>query len=295
MRATLKAGVCALIGVGVFGAGFALAGTVNVTLGPAGPNPATVTVQWGDTVSFANGDGVEHAVTIPRLTVASPAIPPGGSWSQAFDGRTGNYVFRQTGARDFSGAVVVQLTGSVTMTARPAAVTFGQRVTFSGRALPGFPVKLEQQPSGQAGQWVERASVPAGADGSWSTSLVPEIGGRYRASAAADQLRSGTAAVAVRPRITFTAPRRARTGSRLTLRARIAPVGSATSADLERYDTARRRWNRVDRRRVSAQGVATFRWRVVGGTSRLRISLVRVAMRQGFDPAAGKPVSVTGS
>ena len=295
MTTSFKRGLCVAALAALGGAGFALAGTVGITLGPSGPSPATVTVQWGDTVVFTNGDGQAHGVTIPRLTVASPSIPPGGTWAQAFDGRTGNYVFRQTGARDFAGAVVVQLSGSVSLTARPAAVTYGQRATFSGRALPGFPVKLEQQPSGQAGQWVERATVTAGADGAWSTSLVPEIGGRYRASAAADQLRSPTAVVAVRPRITFTAPRRARVGSRLTLRARIAPVGAVTSADLERYDAGRRRWSRVDRKRVSAQGVATFRWRVVGGTSRLRVALVRVAMRPGYDPVNGKAVSVAGS
>jgi plastocyanin len=279
----------------LFGAGLALAGTASVTLGPAGPQPATVTVQWGDTVVFSNGDGEAHGVTIPRITVESPSLAPGASWAQVFDGRTGNYIFRQTGTRSFGGTVVVQLTGGVTMTATPAVLTYGKRVTFRGTALAGFPVKLEHLPAGTSGAWIERSTVQAGSDGSWSTSLVPETGGRYRASAAADQLRSPVVSVGLRPRISVTAPKRAPAGRVVTVRARIAPAGAAVTADLERYDTARRRWTRVDRRRVDRAGSVSFRWRVVAGRSRLRVQLTRSALRSGFEPTTGAAVSVSGS
>jgi hypothetical protein len=281
---------------GLFGAGLAFAGTTTVSLTAAGPQPGTVTVQWGDTVSFANASGGSPVVTIPRATVASPAIPPGGSWAYAFDGRSGNYVFRQTGGqRDFGGTVVVQLNGRVTMTARPETVTFGGRVAFRGTALAGFPVKLEQQSAGQGGQWTEQLTVPAAADGAWSASVVPQIGSRYRASAAADQLRSQTVFVRVRPRITVTVPRRAVAGRLVTVRARIAPAGAATSADLELYEPARRRWARVERRRVARSGLVSFRWRVPKGRSRLRVELFRTGLTNGFEPATGRPVSVIGT
>jgi plastocyanin len=279
----------------LFGAGLALAGTSSVTLGSAGPQPPTVTAQWGDTVLFTNGGGEAHGVTIPRLTVASPSIAPGASWTHVFDGRTGNYIFRQTGARNFAGAIVVQLTGQVTMAATPATVTYGNRVTFRGTALAGFPVRLEELPTGQSGAWIERSTVEASTVGAWSTSLVPQIGGRYRASAAADQLRSPVLSVRVRPRIWLTVPRRAPAGRLVTVRVRVAPAGAAINADLERYDASRRRWVRADRRRLDRAGNASFRWRVVRGRSQLRVQLLRAGVRPGFESATGVAVSVTGT
>jgi plastocyanin len=278
-----------------FGAGAALAASSVVTLGSSGPHPADVTVQWGDTVTFTNGSGETHGVTIPRLTVASPPIPPGGSWAQVFDGRTGNYQFRQTGSKNFPGTVVVQLMGTVTMTATPAIVTYGKAVTFRGTALPGFPVKLEYQATGQAGVWKEAGTVQAASDGAWSTSLVPEVGGRYRATAAADQLRSPVLAVGVRPRISVTAPRRARAGSRVTLRVRIAPAGAGTTADLERYNSRGRRWVREARGRINASGRVSFRVRATPGRSLFRIELLRFALRPGYESVTGKAFSVTGT
>ncbi len=56
-------------------AGFALAGGVAVTLGPSGPQPKVVTVSWGDTLSFANGDSVTHAITSPRDDLRSAGDP----------------------------------------------------------------------------------------------------------------------------------------------------------------------------------------------------------------------------
>ena len=288
--------VAAALGlVGSFGAGVALAATVTVTLGPSGPQPATVTVQWGDTVTFANGDSAAHSVEIPRLTVASPSIPPGGSWAQVFDGRQGNYAVRQTGERNFSGAVIVELTGKVTMTATPAHVVYGKRVSFQGTALPGFPVKVEQQIAGASAEWTESLTATAGADGAWSASLVPQIGTRYRASAAADQLRSPTVSVGVRPAVSLAGLRRAPTGRKLTLRTRIAPAKAAITADLERYDAARRRWVREDRRRVSPAGTVAFRWSVLKGRSRLRVQLLRIALRPGFEAATSKQLLITGT
>lgn len=287
------AGLLAL--AALFGGGLALAGTVAVTLGSAGPQPSTVTVQWGDTVSFTNADAEAHGVTIPRITVASPSIAPGASWSQVFDGRTGNYVFRQTGARSFGGTIVVQLTGRVTMTARPAIVTYGKGVSFRGSALAGFPVKVEELLAGQSGEWTERATAQAGPDGAWSAALVPEMGGRYRATAAADQLRSPVVSVRVRPRISIAVPRRTRTGQLVTVRGRIAPPAAAISANLERYDSSRRRWVRVAGRRVDRAGNVAFRWRAMRGRSLLRVQLPRTGLRTGFEPASGIAVSVTGS
>lgn len=281
--------------VGLFVAGLALAATTTVTLGPSGPQPETVTVQWGDTVSFHNGGDRALGVTIPRVALASPIIGPGTSWSRVFDGRTGNYLFRQTEGRGFLGTVIVELKGSVTMKATPATVVYGGRVTLAGQALAGHDVKVEQLIAAESGQWQEVASVAAGADGKWSSSLVPKLGARFRATAAAGQLRSPAVSVRVQPAVKLLRPARLRTGAVVTIRGRVLPAGSATAADLERYDTVRRRWVREDRRSVTRAGAVSFRWKAVKGRSRLRVQIQRYGVKSGFDPVTSKPIVVTAS
>lgn len=284
-----------LASVGLFVAGLALAATTTVTLGASGPQPATVTVQWGDTVAFHNGGDRALGVTIPRVAVSSPIIGPGASWSRAFDGRTGNYLFRQTEGRGFLGTVVVELKGSVTMKATPGTVVYGGRVSLAGQALPGHAVKVEQLIAAESGQWEEVVAVTAGADGKWSTSLVPKLGARFRATAAAGQLRSPAVSLRVQPAVRLVRPARLKTGAVVTIRGRILPAGSATAADLERYDTVRRRWVREDRRTVTRAGAVAFRWKAVKGRSRLRVQIQRYGVKPGFDPVTSPPVAVTAS
>jgi plastocyanin len=282
----------ALALAGLFAAGVALAASTTVTLRDEGPSPTTVTVKWGDTVTFANAGPKPHAVTIPRLESSSPLLEPGQAWSQVFDGRAGRYPFRQVQGRGFPGLVVVELEGKVTMTAKPEVVTYGKRVAFTGTALPGASVKLEQLLSPQAGEWVERMSFVAGADGKWAASLAPTLTGRFRASAAAGQLRSPTISIGVQPAVTLTAPRGAKAKKVVAVRGLIKPAGAAMTADLERYDADRKRWVRADRRRVPKSGKISFQWEAVKGRSRLRIQLHRFGLKPGFAAVASKPVAV---
>jgi plastocyanin len=289
--AKLVAGIVG--GALLFASGIGVAAVTTVTLADSGPTAATVTVKWGDTVVFSNAGPKPHAVTIPRIGAQSPLLDPGQSWSRVFDGRAGRYPFRQIQGRGFPGLVLVELAGKVTMKASPAVVTFGKRVSFTGTALPGYPVRLEQLLAPQSGQWTELASVVAAADGSWSTSLVPKEGGRFRASAAAGQLKSETFSLSVQPAVSVTAPRGAKAKQTVSVPARIVPPGSATMADLERYDGVRRRWVREDRRRVPASGRVAFRWVAVKGRSQLRVAIHRFGLKQGFDAVTSKPVRVS--
>lgn len=284
------------LGLGVlFAGGVALAAATTVSIGPTGPQPATVTIQWGDTITFENVDDAARGVTIPRLQLASPAIPPGGSWTRVFDGRSGSYGFRQTEGRGFQGSILVELKGSVTMKATPTTVRYGRRVSFAGKSLPGHAVKLEQLVAPQAGQWIEVATVRAGPDGAWSTSLLPKLGARFRATAAAGQLRSPAVSVGVQPTVSLVRPRGVKAGKTSTVRGRLAPPGAATTADLERYDSERRRWVRQDRRTVPRSGVVAFRWQAVKGRSRLRVQIHRYGVKRGFEPVTSKPIVVTAS
>ncbi len=277
----------------LFAGGVALAAATTVALGPSGPQPATVTIEWGDTVTFRNDDRAPHGITIPRVAQMSPLIAPGGTWTRVFDGRSGNYGYRQTEGRTYLGSILVQLKGNVTMKATPATAPYGKRVTFAGTGLPGHAVRLEQLVAAESGQWVEVVTVTAAADGKWSTSLVPKLGARFRATAAAGQLRSPAVSVRVQPTMSLVRPTGARPGKVVTVRGRIKPPGAATTADLERYDTARRRWVRQDRRVVTKAGTVAFRWKAVKGRSQLRIQVQRYALKPGFEPVASKPVAVS--
>jgi plastocyanin len=279
----------------LFAGGIALAAATTVSIGQNGPSPATVTIQWGDTVTFKNDDDTPHGLTIPRVVQQSPLIQPGGTWTRVFDGRAGNYGYRQTEGRAHLGSIMVELKGKVTMKAAPSTVGYGKRVTFSGEALAGHAVKLEQLVAADSGQWIEVVTITAGADGKWATSLVPKLGARFRATAAAGQLRAQAVSIRVQPTVSLVRPSGAKTGKVVTVRGRVLPGGAATTADLERYDKSRRRWVREDRRNVGRNGAVSFRWEAVKGRSQLRVNVQRYALKPGFEPVASKPVSVTAS
>ncbi|MGH3072191.1 MAG: cupredoxin domain-containing protein [Gaiellaceae bacterium] len=285
--------VSALALAGLFAGGVALAAATTVSIGSAGPQPATVTIQWGDTVTFKNDDARPHGITIPRVVQASPLIQPGTTWTRVFDGRAGNYGYRQTEGRSFLGSIVVELKGKVTLKATPTNVVYGKRVTFSGEAPAGYAVTVEQLVLADAGQWEQVALVNAGADGKWSTSLAPKLGARFRATAAAGQLRAPAVSIRMQPTLSLVRPRGARAGKLVTVRGRIAPAGVATAADLERYDAERRRWVREDRRKVGRSGAVSFRWKAVKGRQQLRVQVQRFALKPGFQPGTSKPVFVT--
>jgi plastocyanin len=292
MRRALVIAVLAALAAG----GFAVAATTSITLGSSGPQPATVTVAWGDTVAFTNADAEAHAVTIPRVSAVSPSIPPGGSWPFVFDGADGNYSFRQLGRRQYVGTIFVQVGGQVALRSVPPTITFGGTAVLRG-TMPygGTAVVISHRLTGEEAEWADLETVTAEPDGSFSLRVRPEIASRYRATVAAGQLRSSPVAVGVMPRIALTAtPRRTTAGRPVTIRATITPASSATRADLMRYDPTRKRWSRLDRRRVDARGRVSFRFPAERGSRRLRVALVRVGLKPGFDNSLSRTVTVTG-
>ena len=63
-RLRVPAAVLGLVALGT--AGYALGAGASISLTADGPQPETVTVNWGDTVVYSNADSVEHAIRIPR-------------------------------------------------------------------------------------------------------------------------------------------------------------------------------------------------------------------------------------
>jgi hypothetical protein len=276
--------------------GFALGATHTVTLTATGPTPTGLTIGWGDTVSFVNGDTEPHTVTISRIETTSAAIPPGGTFTQVFDGRGGNYFFRQLGTRNFNGNIALEISGRVTIAARPTTAPFGRSITLSGTSpYPGTPVVIEQRQPGGASEWSDLTTLTAGADGAWSTTVRPSTGGQYRASVAAKQLRSAAASVSLTPVIAIKLyPRRVKAGRPATITARITPAAAARGAELERFDTRRKSWTREATARVR-RGRVTLRWaEVEKGRSRIRVSVRRGSLASGFEPSTSPQVFITG-
>lgn len=284
------AGACALAL-----AGFALAAQVAVQLGPEGPRPATVTVNWGDTVAFTNADAEAHAILIPAATTKSPDIPPGGTFLHVFDKKKGAFTYTQTGTKPRHGRVVVKLQGEVTLKAEPVKAVFGQSVVLTGKSpYPNSPVVISLRPIGGQSE-SQLAAVTAANDGSFKTSFRAKHGSRIRASAAAGQLRSHFVTVAVAPSLTIAVtPTTQKVGRSVRVTGRLAPADAARSVHLDRYNAQRKEWDRVSTKPFSRSGVVAFRWTTEKGRSLLRLRITRAGLKAGYVPTTSRSVAVRG-
>lgn len=287
-----------LLGAVALGVGsVALAATSGVSLTGQGPSPDTVTIEWGDTVEFTNGDSVARGVTIPRVGVTSPALAPGDKFSYRFDGRGGRYGFMQTGAPpppSRSGAVVVNVTGKLSLAASKSIAAYGTQITLSGKSsYPGTPVVIQSRPAGASGDWATMATATPSDTGAYSARFRLTSGLRLRARTAADQVTSSTVSVGARPLLRIkAAPRRTTEGSRIVVTGVVVPGSAAKTANLEERLPGRSTWSRKDTKRVAKNGAVSFTVRVVAGRSRYRLVLNRTGLQAGFEPTTSVPVLV---
>lgn len=282
----------------VFAGGYALAGTANVTLTPNGPQPATVTVDWGDTVIFTNGDTVARGITSQRAAIESPMLPPGGTFEHRYDGRSGRYSYFQTGTRPLTaGVVVVDADGKVTLKTSKRVALYKTAVTLSGTSTyAGTPVVVQLRKSGSTGEWITLLNRTAAADGSYSGKVRLVAGGRLRALVAGGEVSSDFADVGVKPRLVASAkPRRAKEGARVVVSARVIPGAAAGSADLERYRADRKSWVREASKNVAKSGKVAFAVKAAKGRTLYRISLRRGSLQPGFEQTVSKTVRVQGT
>lgn len=282
----------------LFTSGYALAARATVSLTASGPQPATVTVDWGDTVAFSNGDTVDRGVTSQRAELDSGIIPPGGTFEHRFAGRAGRYNFAQTGTRPTSfGVVVLTAKGKVTLKTSKQVMAYGSFITVSGRSTyGGTPVVVQFRPAGASADWIAVLSENAASDGTYSGRIRVPVGGRMRAVVAADQVSSEIQDLSVLPRIAASLrPNRARAGSRVVVNGRVVPAGAASSADLEEYNTDRKAWVRKSSKALSKAGKVTIVLKAVSGRTKYRLSLKRGALEPGFAPVVSNSMLVIGS
>lgn len=281
----------------LFASGYALAGTAGVSLTAAGPEPKEVTVDWGDTVVFSNADKVDRGITLPRVAVTSPPIPPGGSFEHRFDDRAGRYNFQQTGPRPtFSGVVVLTVNGKLTLKTSKKVGAYRSSVTLSGRSTyAGTPVVIQNRKLGAAGDWTTLMTLPTAADGSYSGRIRLTAPGRLRARTAADQVTSEFQDLAVVPRIQARASRnRVPKGARVVITVLIVPAGAAASVDLEERLQGRG-WLRKSSKAVPKSGKVKFVFKVVKGRTQFRLALKRGGLDPGFQPVVSKSMLVVGT
>ena len=277
----------------VAGAGFALAASVSVTLGPKGPEPAVATVEWGDTLSFVNGDSVTHAITSAHNDVGPATLAPGATVGGTETAHAGSYQYRQTGGKSFVGTVVVTATGKVTLKTSQLTVAYGRSVTLSGLSTkPGTAVLIEQRLSGDT-SWHPLTTVSSAADGTFGAVVKPEVSAKLRASIADGQIRSEPVAVAVKPLLTISSSARAtKVGRSIPISTRLSPAKAATRVTLLACSPYTRGWQTVATRPPGLSGRITFRWTAGYGRTLLRAEIERRYGAQGFLTAQSSTIAV---
>jgi plastocyanin len=266
----------AVVGALALGAaGFALADTQTVSLSSDGPDPATITVAWGDTLEIQNDDSVGHGLTSRYPELKVDAIPAGQTYTTSLTNRTITYGYRQTGAKRYPGVVIVQFSGHVSLGARPVAVARGQAVRLKGVASRHHtPVLLELR-AGTSTTWTRLKVVSSGSNGGFAATVRLQRGGKVRATIEAGRIRSAVVAVDVKPAISVS-PRGGR------IHARVTPAGAASQLTLQ--CRTKGRWREISSRATSANGSVSFP--AHGGT--VRVSARRRHLAAGYAPSSSR-------
>jgi plastocyanin len=295
----IRVGALALaLAAGAAFGGYALAADSVVTMTPTGPQPPTVTVNLGDKLTWSNDGSANYVIASMRLGIASPAIPPGGSFEYVVT-RSGTFGYQQQGAdrrSRFDGTLVVLRSGTVTLSTRREFVAYSSQVMLAGTTtLPGFPVTIEHKPVRER-SWLPLGTLTPAADGTFSITIKPPIGATYRARVLGNELVSKPLALAVVPRVKIRSSARKIPGGRtVTLTVRVVPAAGANSVDIMRYDRMRKQWRRVTTRPLSAKGVATYRWSVPYGRTLLRGWLKRKNLEAGYAESFSARILVQGT
>ncbi len=201
MRKALLLGVSIL--ALVVGAAVALAAVTRVVaIKPAGFDPATRTIQTGDSIRWRNDDTTDHQVVADNGLFASPVLKPKQNYTKLFT-TSGTYRYRDALEPTERGTIVVQgPPPSVTIAASAPAVFFGAGVRLTGAISSGATgqvVQIWERPFGQT-SFVKAADVTT-SSGTYDYQDVPQVLSEYYARWGSRQ--SAVALVGVRPRVTL--------------------------------------------------------------------------------------------
>ena len=276
--------------------GYALAAGVTVTLGPTGPQPDLVTADWGDTLVFVNGDSVVHGITSPRTDLQVTAIPPAATYTSVVTEHVGSYKYRQTGAKDLPGTVVVLATGVLKLKVSARSLPYGRPLKLSGVVTKlDTPILVEERLTGDTA-WQPASTVSSAGDGSFAVTLALKRSAKLRASIDGGQVRSPVIAVSVSPVLGIVSVVRHTTvGKTLPVVAHLLPPHAAARVTLSQCNAATGGWRSVATKRPAASGKLVFSWKAGYGRTLLRVSIKRSDAAQGFGAVTSSSVAVTGT
>jgi plastocyanin len=156
--------------------------TKNVDVTAAGFTPKTVTIDFGDTVTWTNKDSANHQVLADQLAFpTSPVLAQNQTYSYTF-AKSGNFSYRDALNTNRRGTVVVR--AGVSIKAAPAVLKYGGTATLSGAVstlASGETVNVDAKQCG-ATSFTRLASVKSAANGAWSAPVKPTMNTVFRAN-----------------------------------------------------------------------------------------------------------------
>lgn len=271
------------------------AASQTVTITSSGFVPKDVTVQVGDSVTFANTDSAAHQVEFRGgngiTCSANPLVIQAGQSGSCTFASAGNFAYSDPNKKGntFKGSVTAAApssNGAVTLTASTALVVYGAKVTLSGKVAPAkgsVTVDLWARPYPEP-NFAKVASAVTTGDGSFTFSLPPQIRTEYRAQFADGSVRgeSAIATVRVRPRVTLSV--RKVVGSKVSLRTGVVSTlsYSGTSVLVQRRNS-QGGWTTVRTVRLGQFSTATFTAPAPRGTTRWRVYLQAAKAGGGYE------------
>jgi plastocyanin len=190
--------------IGLAAGAVALAAVTRVVaIKPAGFQPATRTIQTGDSIRWRNDDTVNHQVVADNGHFASPVLRPNQSYTREFN-ISGTYNYRDALEPTERGKIIVQgPPPSVSVASTAGTVFYGAGIALNGQIsskAANATVEIWSRPYGQ-GSFAKETELKTVTGGVYNWSDVPTILTEYQAKWGSRT--SAVIMVGVRPRITF--------------------------------------------------------------------------------------------
>ena len=174
-----------------------------VAIKPAGFEPATRTIQTGDSIRWRNDDTVNHQVVADNGHFASPILKPKQTYTREFN-ISGTYNYRDALEPAERGKIlVVGPPPSVSVASTAGTVFYGAGIALNGQISSkavNATVEIWSRPYGQ-GSFAKKVELKTVTGGVYNWSDVPTILTEYQAKWGSRV--SAVVTVGVRPRISF--------------------------------------------------------------------------------------------
>src|SRR5262245_23549859 len=213
--------------------------TKNVDITAAGFTPKTVTIDFGDTVTWTNKDSGSHQVLADQLAFpTSPVLAQNQTYSFTFT-KSGSFGYRDALHTNRRGTVVVR--GGVSLKSAPAVIRYGGTTTLSGvvsNLAAGETVNVDAKQCGTTA-FTRLVGVRSVANGAWSAPAKPVMNTVYRASW--KSANSAELTQSVSPLLTLKRVR----ARRFTASATAALALTGKRLVVQRYVKSKRAWRAV--------------------------------------------------